>query len=440
MSSRRLLICSPSYARKGGVESAIADLCRELPKRGWETLLALGRGNRFNDVDAYRETYPDLPIKEIDGTRGTRQARLESLRGVIREVRPDVVFSARVFDAYEVVTSMKECYGAPRLAVGIGGYEPQYLYDVRLFRASVDLCVVMGGLIAASLSRWAGLDSSRVVSIPGGVQSPTAPPQPRCLGDKLRIGYVGRLAQKDKSTLDLVPFLALLEERKIAYHLSIVGDGPEGPVLREMLKSYVANERVTFCGWKERSELYQNVYPSLDCVVHFSPAEGIPISGGEAMAHGVVPVMSRFIGLKTEGQYVHDFNSMIFAVGDLTAAAANIERLVSEPGLLTRLSENAIRSHAGKYTYEGSVDAWREALDSCMEKPPMVGPVPQLGLPADGRLTRMGLSPNTAQRLRDIFRRRYVHNDPGSEWPTGSGLLTEDDAAEIMQFAVDYER
>src|SRR2546430_2765947 len=142
MPSRRLLICSPSYAITGGVESAIEDLCHELPRRGWETLLALGGGSRFNNVSAYRKTYPDLPIIEVDGTKGTRQARLESLRRVFQEAQPDIVFSARVFDAYEVVASMKQRYGAPRLAIGIGGYEPRYFYDARLFKASVDLCVV----------------------------------------------------------------------------------------------------------------------------------------------------------------------------------------------------------------------------------------------------------------------------------------------------------
>jgi glycosyltransferase involved in cell wall biosynthesis len=401
--------------------------------------LALGRGSHFNDVDAYREAYPDLPIKEIDGTRGTRQSRLEGLRRVVREVQPDVVFSARVFDAYEVVASLKKRYHAPRLAIGIGGYEPHYMYDVRLFKDSVDLCVVMGNLVAAALTDWAGIAPSRVISIPGGVQTPKSPPQPREPGERLRIGYVGRLAQKDKSVLDIVPFLAHLEERGAAYHLSIVGDGPEEPVLRERLRSYVLNGRVTFCGWKERGELYGDVYPSLDCVVHFSPAEGVPISGGEALAHGVVPVISRFTGLKIERQYVHEFNSLVFPIGDVAAAAANVQRLAGEPGLLRRLSENAMRSHTGKYTFDGGMDAWAEALDRCMKMPPMIGPFPKLSLPLDGRLTRMGLSPWMAQRLRDLFGRRQIHNDPGSEWPTGSGLMTQDIAAEIMRFAADCE-
>lgn len=126
-------------------------------------------------------------------------------------------------------------------------------------------------------------------------------------------------------------------------------------------------------------------------------------------------------------------------MGNVAAAAANLQRLANEPSLLRRLSENAVRSQTGNYAYAGAMDAWADALDRCVEQPPMIGPIPKLSLPADGRLTRMGFSPRAAQRLRDLLGRRHVHDDPGSEWPTGSGLLTEDIGAEIMRFAADYE-
>jgi glycosyltransferase involved in cell wall biosynthesis len=239
--------------------------------------------------------------------------------------------------------------------------------------------------------------------------------------------------------LDIVPFVRRLDEIGIAYTLSIVGEGPEESELREALKSQVLDGTVSFFGWKNNDELYESVYPRLDCFINFSPAEGVTISGREAMVHGVVPVMSRFIGLKTEGQYIHESNSLTFPVGDVAAAAANLERLAIDPGLLRRLSENAADSQTGKYTFAGAMDAWAEALDRCLEQPPMIGPVPKLSLPADGRLTRMGFSPRVAQRLRDLLGRQHLHSDPGSEWPTGSGLMTEDVEAEIMRFAADYE-
>jgi len=436
---KKLLICSASHAAHGGVETIIDDLCRELPRRGWEPLLALGKGSRFNDVEAYRRAHQDLATVEIDGTKGTRPGRLEALTRVLRDSQPDIVISARVFDAYEAVSLLKHQRRAPRLAIMVRGYEAHYLFDARLYRSNIDLCVVDGNLLAAACVTWCGLTRDRVVSIPGGIRAPKVQVHPRTAGKTLRIGYVGRLAQSDKRVLDIVPFVRRLDEIGIAYTLSIVGEGPQEAELREGLKSQVRDGTVSFFSWKDNDELYERVYPRLDCFINFSPSEGVTISGREAMVHGVVPVMSRFIGLKTEGQYVHELNSLTFPVGDVEAAAANVERLAREPGLLSRLSENAARSQTGKYTFAGALDAWAEALDRCLEQPPMIGPVPKLSRPADGRLTRMGLSPGAAQQLRDLLGRRHIHSDPGSEWPTGSGLLTEDVEAEIMRFGVDYE-
>jgi glycosyltransferase involved in cell wall biosynthesis len=436
---KKVLICSPSHTIHGGVETIIDDLCRELPARGWKPLVALGKGSRFNDVEAYSRAHADLPAVEIDGTKGTRPGRLEALAKLVEEYQPGIVISARIFDAYEAVSRLKQQRRAPRLAVMVRGYEPHYLFDARLYKDNIDLCVVDGNLLATACLNWAGLNPDRVVSIPGGIRAPKVPVHPRTAGNTLRIGYVGRLAQSDKRALDIVPFVRSLDEMGLAYSLSIVGEGPEEAELRERLQSQVLDGLVSFSGWKDNDELYESVYPGLDCFVNFSPAEGVTISGREAMVHGVVPVMSRFIGLKTEGQYVHDLNSLTFPVGDVEAAAANVVRLASEPGLLRRLSENAARSQTGKYTFAGAMDAWAEALDRCLEQPPMIGPVPKLNLSADGRLTRMGFSPRTAQRLRDSLRRQYVHDDPGSEWPNGSGLMTPGAAAEIMRFASDYE-
>src|SRR5712691_7385622 len=116
MPKNTVLICSPSYALRGGVESIINDLCRELPQHGWQTILALGRGNRFNDPTAYSSMYPDLPIIEVDGTAGTRLGRIKSLIEVFKNISPAVVLSARIFDAYEAVAVLKQGARAPRLA------------------------------------------------------------------------------------------------------------------------------------------------------------------------------------------------------------------------------------------------------------------------------------------------------------------------------------
>jgi hypothetical protein len=43
-------MCSPSHAIYGGVETILGQLCGGLPKHGWEVILGLGQGYRFNDL------------------------------------------------------------------------------------------------------------------------------------------------------------------------------------------------------------------------------------------------------------------------------------------------------------------------------------------------------------------------------------------------------
>lgn len=440
MPSRRLLILSPSHAVRGGVETIVNDLARELPARGWETVLGLGAGARFNDVDAYRAAHPELPIVPVDGSGGTRQARVEAISSVMRRVRPDVVLAARVFDAYAAVARARRRGGGTRLAVAIRACEPHYLYDARLHRDGIDLCVVDGELLRALAIDWSGLEPDRVVSIPGGIRPPEVPVGPREARGVLRIGYVGRLEQSDKRVLDLVPLVAQLDAAGLEYRLSIVGTGPDEAELRDRLRGPIAEGRVRMEGWKTQSELYREIFPALDCLVHLSPAEGVTIAPREAMAHGVVPVISRFLGLRSEAQFVHGANALTFPVGDVALAAAELGRLAAEPGLLARLSAAAMRSQPGPHSHAGTMDAWARALDASMDRPPVTGEPPAAEPAADGRLARLGLPPGLAQRVRDLLGRRMVHGDPGSEWPTGSGLLTPEAAREIMDRAAEHDR
>jgi glycosyltransferase involved in cell wall biosynthesis len=423
---------------RGGVETIVNDLTRVLPKHGWDTILGLAKGARFNDIQAYQSEYPELSVMEIVGTKGTRQARLQSLAGLIKQVQPDVVLAARIFDAYEVVSLLKQS-GGPRLAIIIRGYEPHYLFDAKVYKDNIDLCIVDGNLLTFACVDWCGLESDRVLSIPSGIEPAKSSCESRPSPSTIRIGYVGRLAQSDKRALDIVPLVRRLDERALEFHLKIVGEGPEEAVIRGQLHSFVSDGRVTFHGWQTHEQLYRDIYPNLDCIVNFSPAEGVTISGREAMVHGVVPVMSRFVGMTTEGLYIHDLNSLVFPVGDIAAAAEGILRLKNEAGLINRLSMHAVSSQTGKYSYEGAIAAWTEALDRCLEQPPAIGPVPKLSLPPDGRLTRFGLSPRIAQMIRNSLGMAHLHNDPGSEWPTGSGLIDPVTADEIIRFAVDYE-
>jgi glycosyltransferase involved in cell wall biosynthesis len=416
---KNILIVTPSAYLRGGVETIIHDLCRELPHLGWCSELGLAAGERFHIVSRYRTAYPDVTVHPILPRFPTRRARVEAIVSVVRDVAPDIVVAARIADAYEAVARLKLAGEAPRLGVMVRGLEAQYVHDVSAYRDFIDACFVDGRLIERACIELAGMDRDRIFNLPGGVSPPVVPIGPRVPGEVLRIGYVGRLAQADKRVLDLIALVERLEQANLPFMISLIGDGPDGAALKGALDTPARRSRIRFLAWQTHEALYRRVFPELDCLLNFSPTEGVTIAPREGLVHGVVPVLSRFPGLVAEGIFRDGHNALTFEVGDMDAAARQVIALYREPGLLARLSAAAIVSQRGRYLFEGSMRAWADAFDACLHAPPRCG----RGLPVDDeprrRLERMGLPGAVADRLRSWSKRMPQPREPGDEWPHG---------------------
>jgi glycosyltransferase involved in cell wall biosynthesis len=415
---KKVLIVTPSAHLRGGVETIIHDLCRELPHLGWRSELGLAAGKRFHIVSHYRSAYPEVTVHPILPRFPTRRARVEAIVSVVRDVAPDIVVAARIADTYEAVARLKLGGKAPRLGVAVRGLEAQYVHDVSTYLDFIDACFVDGRLIERACIELAGMDSDRVFNLPGGVRPPIVPAVPRLPGGALRIGYVGRLAS-DKRVLDLIVLVERLEQADLPFMLSVIGDGPEAAALKGALDTPARRSRIRFLAWQTHESLYRDVFPQLDCLLNFSPTEGVTIAPREGLVHGVVPVLSRFPGLVAEDVFRDGYNALTFEVANMDAAARHVIALHRDPGLLARLSAAAIVSQKGRYLFEGSMKAWADAFDACLRAPPRCG----RGLPADDepmpRLERMGLPGAVADRLRSWSRRMPQPSEPGAEWPHG---------------------
>ena len=262
---------------------------------------------------------------------------------------------------------------APRLGVMVRGLEAQYVHDVSVYRDFIDACFVDGRLIERACIELGGMDGDRVFNLPGGVRAPVVPRRPRVPGEVLRIGYVGRLAQADKRVLDLIALVERLEQADLPFMLSVIGDGPDAAALKGALDTPARRSRIRFLAWQTHEALYRDVFPQLDCLLNFSPTEGVTIAPREGLVHGVVPVLSRFPGLVAEGVFRDGHNALTFEVGNMDAAARHVIALHREPGLLARLSAAAIVSQKGRHLFEGSMKAWADAFDACLRAPSGVG-------------------------------------------------------------------
>ncbi|MCC9601234.1 glycosyltransferase family 4 protein [Stieleria sp. JC731] len=429
----RLLIVSRCSNPRGGADQIIADLCRHLPSFDWDVQLALTQGKTYNNPLLYREVHKDLPIITVDGSLGIRRARVNALVETIDQEQPDIVLVMRVFDAMRAIVKSKT---QPRLALGVRSFEAGYMSDVRRYREAIDCCITSGKLIAKACVHWAGMDPSRVHSIAGGVRPPIQSPAIRVQpSTPIRLLYAGRIERNQKRCHDIVPFVNRLVSRGISFHFDIVGTGEYEPELRSELRSLTEKGKIAFHGWVDRERLYREFYPAADVFVHFAAWEGVTIAPREAMAHGVVPIISRFDGLVEEGQFVDQLNSMTFPIGHIDRAVDSLETVCTDPALFQRLSRNAAESQHGDYSFEGAIGLWNSALSATLKMPKRTGRIPEILDRVPGRLSSLRLPPAIEYGIRYALRRPIKHRCAGSEWPTDSGLLTEAEKNELYQLA-----
>jgi glycosyltransferase involved in cell wall biosynthesis len=135
---------------------------------------------------------------------------------------------------------------------------------------------------------------------PLGVPVPAFEPRvQRCnSGDPLAIISVGRVVIHQKR-MDRVPAIArLLAERGIAFHWTVLGDGEYLPQLRREIGQLGLEDCFSFKGAVGQPEVAQALEAS-EVFVLCSDCEGMPQALLEAMAQGVVPVVSRIPGSTT---------------------------------------------------------------------------------------------------------------------------------------------
>jgi glycosyltransferase involved in cell wall biosynthesis len=135
----------------------------------------------------------------------------------------------------------------------------------------------------------------------------------------------------------------LLEAMKDVHaRLMIVGDGPEGPALRQATETLGLNEQVTFAGAVPDSELaaYYRA-ASVFCLPASERSEAFGLVQVEALASGV-PIVSTELGTGTSYVNQHDVSGLVVPARDPSVLAQALERVLSDTALRQRLAAGAL--------------------------------------------------------------------------------------------------
>ena len=420
MRDKRILFLIPTAAGIGGVETWLDQVVPYLSARGWDPVVALARGLKYNLPDPYRELHPQLPTVEIDGRGFDREGRIRAVVRCLRKTKPGIVIPLGLCDGYDAFfrwRTQRNC--RTRLVLRNQGLLAPLLAQVQDYGPYADLVVSDSRLVTRFAIEHVGLPEDRVRHLPNGADLPTRE-HPSIHFDQLRLGYVGRFTQGDKRILDLACLCEELLRRNIACTVDVVGDGPADRDLRSRLETERFSGIVRFHGRLQPNEVVERIYPHLDALLLFSSSESFGIVLVEAMMHGVVPVTSRYLGFHTEQLVRDEETGLSFPVGDISAAANAVERLSNDRQLRSRLAETARTAVNASHTWDRCLLRWHAALESVL----VMAPNATVPNSTDrrlhsGRLDRLGIPPATVDLVRRLRRGLIGPGVPagGEEWP-----------------------
>jgi glycosyltransferase involved in cell wall biosynthesis len=210
-------------------------------------------------------------------------------------------------------------------------------------------------LSSIELEAWRRLaPGQNVVVLPNGIDC--APygrlaRAPRSAGDPLHLVYIGRLVGA-KGIEETIEGLRLARSRGVDARLTLAGSGAEEARLIAQVRAAGLEDAVHFAGptWGEDK---LKLLGQSDVLCLASHSEGLPYALLEAMAAGVVPIVTRVGAIPdvvTEG--VH---GRFVPAGDPAAIADALSALAANRGALTTMSAACRKRVAAAYSIDRAV-------------------------------------------------------------------------------------
>jgi colanic acid/amylovoran biosynthesis glycosyltransferase len=296
----------------------------------------------------------------------TTEERIEWILARLAENPPDVFVPNLVVAAFFAARVARE---AGIATVGV------LHSDDPFYRALVDEFVLgdpafrVSGVVSVSRELERQLESGDTAGvtlrrIPYGVTVPAS--TVRRQEERLRIAYVGRLAEEQKRISGVASAFCAAASEMPALEATIYGDGPDRDAVGRILSSNANSDRVRLHGPVDRAELTERLLET-DVIVLLSDYEGLPISLLEAMAHGCVPVCLNIRSGIPE--LVEDGKTGLLVSDRGPDFVRAIRTLHDDASLWTTLSKEARATVVSGFSEQNSANSWAAFLRDVAPSP-----------------------------------------------------------------------
>lgn len=174
--------------------------------------------------------------------------------------------------------------------------------------------------------------------------------------EPIRIGYAGRITVKNKRMDMVMQTLVKLKEKQIPFICEIAGDGDYSEQLRTEIIKNGMQEQVILRGYIDRENI-RKFWNEQDIMISCSEREGHSISQMEAMASGVVPVLTDVSGVRDD--VTDGVNGFIVPVGEVDMIAEKICGLARDRKLLRKMGREA---HSQIVKNKKEAQSWMQVL------------------------------------------------------------------------------
>lgn len=351
-------------AAVGGAERVFCTICSELAVRGHEVVVLTF------DQPGGRPFYPlDARIRRIDLGIGDPAAqtgladflrRMPALRRAVVAEHPLAVvgFMHSIFVPLAIALA-----GTSIPLIGSEHIVPEH-YKARPLQYALMLAIApllcrITVLSEAIRSGYSFLLRKRMISMPNPVTPPAGQAAPGLEKERYLLLNVARFdEQKDQATL--LQAFALLADKHKDWDLKLIGDGQLRPSLEKLVDDLGLEGRVSMPG--TTSDIATE-YRAADIFVISSRYEAFGLVTAEAMSYGLPAV--GFCDCPGTNELIQDGVNGLLAIGgtDRSASlAAQLDRLMTDPGMRSRLGNGGKSTISEKFSNELVCDKWETLL------------------------------------------------------------------------------
>ncbi len=336
----------------GGGERHVADLANSLVERGHDVFAVVNTGA---DLTRELRSLPEKSIFELRMRGAADVVAAEKIAAIVRENKIEIIHAHAARD-YPLAAMASKRSGVPFVLTRHVLFPMRRLH--RLLLRNAARVIAVSDAVAGVLRKQHIFAPEKIVTIHNGVDTDRFSRQTDRGGDtrRVRVGTIGHVAPIKGHDIFLRA-AAEISRTPCEMEFVIVGEDKSArrereAGLRDLIKNLNLSKHVRLLGWQDD---VAGVLADIDIFVSAARSEPFGLVILEAMAAGVPVVATRSEGA---AEIIEDgLTGLLVPVDDANELADAILKLVDDPSLGKRLSDNARKKVEQSFSLNAMTDA-----------------------------------------------------------------------------------